>query len=62
MRAPSGKYGENHGDPVHFRSHQTSEMQIGDHALGRARASQCLSVPMIRQDWNGSPSKLLSTL
>ena len=62
MRAPSGKYGENHGDPVHFWSYQTSEKQIGDHALGPARASQCLSVPMIRQHWNRSPSKPLSTL
>jgi len=28
-RQPSGKYGENHGDPVHLLTHQTSEMQFG---------------------------------
>jgi hypothetical protein len=39
-RPPSHKYGENSGDPVHFSSTQSSELQIGDHALGPARASQ----------------------
>jgi hypothetical protein len=29
---------------VHFWSHQSSELQIGDHALGPARASQRLSI------------------
>src|SRR6266851_2468568 len=43
-RPPSDKYGENSGDSVHFWSHQSSEMQIGDHALGPDRASQCFSI------------------
>jgi hypothetical protein len=43
-RALAGKYGGNHGDPVHFSSHRSSEMQIGGHALGSAHASQCLSI------------------
>ena len=43
-RAVSGKYGENHGDPVHSSPHQSSEIEIGDHALGPARASQCVLV------------------
>src|SRR5260370_29390708 len=48
-RAPSGKYGENRGDPVHFSTHQSSEMQIGDHALGPARASQRLSICVLNR-------------
>jgi len=48
-RAPSGKYGENHGDRVHFSSHQSEEMQVGDHALGSARASQCLSICVLNR-------------
>src|SRR5882762_5807261 len=43
-RPPSDKYGGNSGDPVHFSSTQSSEMQIADHALGPARASQRLSI------------------
>jgi hypothetical protein len=43
-RPPSDKHGENSGDPVHFSSTQSSELQIGDHALVPARASQRLSI------------------
>jgi hypothetical protein len=31
-RTPSGQYGENSGDSVHFSCHQSLQMQIGDHA------------------------------
>ena len=48
-RAPSGKYGENPGEPMHFSSHQSSEMQIGDHALGPDRASQHLSICLLNR-------------
>ena len=47
IRPPSDKYGENSGDPVHFSSTQSSEMQIGDHALGRVGASQRLSICLL---------------
>ena len=46
---PSGKYGENPGDPMRFSSHQSSELQIGDHAFGPARASQRLSIPLLNR-------------
>ena len=49
LSAPSGKYGENHGDPVHFSTHQSSEMQIGDHALVPARASQLHSICVLNR-------------
>ncbi len=43
-RSPSGKNERNSGDPANFSSQQSSEMQIGGHALGPARASLWLSI------------------
>ena len=50
---PSGKYGENHGDPVHFLTHQSSEMQFGDDALGAARLIPSLNL----RSWSSGESR-----
>jgi hypothetical protein len=34
---------------MHFSSRQSSEMQIGNHALGPARGSQCLSICVLNR-------------
>jgi hypothetical protein len=46
-RAPSGKYGENHGDPMHFSCHRYSEMYIRcSHVIPGPRYSVLLNSPM----------------
>src|SRR6267378_4408396 len=45
-RSQSAKYGENHGEPLHFSSHRSSKIEIDDHALGPARASSQAPSPL----------------
>jgi hypothetical protein len=60
-RAPLGQYGGNHGDPVHFSSHRSSEIQISDHALGSARAPPCLSIAFTIARSRSTAEKLISS-
>ena len=46
---PSGKYGENHGDPVHFSSHQSGKIRTADDALGSLGSNHFESLQALEQ-------------